>query len=158
MTITILNHAEFGQTRSRADGMFDMAVNGGGLLTVNYSKPGFMPLQRQMDVPWQDYRMIHDVVMLPYDDRVTAVDLSANTPIQVAQGSTMSDSSGSRRAVLMFKQGTSAIMTLPNGSMQSLSMLHVRATEYTVGPMGPAAMPGDLPGTSAYTYASEYSA
>ena len=31
--ITVLNHPEFGQTLSRADGMFDMAVNGGGPLT-----------------------------------------------------------------------------------------------------------------------------
>jgi len=34
----------------------------------------------------------------------------------------------------------------------------VRATEYTVGPGGPAAMPAALPSTSAYTYAVELSA
>jgi hypothetical protein len=33
--ITILDHPEFGQTLTRADGMFDLAVNGGGVLTVN---------------------------------------------------------------------------------------------------------------------------
>src|SRR5262249_17425699 len=38
VTITILNHPEFGQTLSRADGMFDLAVNGGGFLTINYQK------------------------------------------------------------------------------------------------------------------------
>jgi RHS repeat-associated protein len=155
--VTILNHPEFGQTLTRADGAFDMAVNGGGILTIKFEKVGLMPAQRQVTAPWQDYVMIDDVVILPYDDHVTLVDLNASAPVQVAQGSTMSDSSGSRRAVLMFKQGTSAIMTLPNGSMQSLSMLHVRATEYTVGPMGPAAMPGALPPASQYTYASEYS-
>jgi hypothetical protein len=32
--ITIVGHPEFGQTLSRADGMFDMAANGGGQLTV----------------------------------------------------------------------------------------------------------------------------
>ena len=32
VTITILNHPEFGQTRTRPDGMFDLAVNGGGPL------------------------------------------------------------------------------------------------------------------------------
>jgi RHS repeat-associated protein len=155
--VTILNHSEFGQTRSRADGMFDIAVNGGGLLTLNYAKAGFMPVQRQMDVPWQDYLMAHDVVMLPFDDNVTAIDLSASTPVQVAQGTTMTDASGSRRAVLMFKQGTTATLRLPDGTTESLPLLHVRATEYTVGPSGPAAMPGDLPSASQYTYASEYS-
>ncbi len=155
--VTILNHPEFGQTLTRADGMFDMAVNGGGLLTIKFERVGLLPAQRQVAAPWQDYVVIHDVVLLPYDDHVTAVDLSANTPVQVASGSTVTDSSGSRRGVLMFKQGTSAVMTLPNGSMQGLSMLHVRATEYTVGLTGPQAMPGDLPGTSGYTYAAEYS-
>src|SRR5256885_12552174 len=37
-------------------------------------------------------------------------------------------------------------------------MVHVRATEYTVGPNGPKAMPAKLPSTSAYTYAVELSA
>jgi hypothetical protein len=34
VTTTILNHPEFGQTLTRTDGMFDMAVNGGGYLTA----------------------------------------------------------------------------------------------------------------------------
>jgi len=155
--VTILNHPEFGQTLTRADGAFDMAVNGGGLLTLKFEKVGLMPAQRQLMTPWQDYVIDDDVVMLPYDDRVTTVDLSANTPIQVVTGNSVTDSSGSRRNVLMFKQGTSALMTLPGGSTQSLSLLHVRSTEYTAGPLGLAAMPGDLPATSAFTYASEYS-
>ncbi len=40
VTITILGHPEFGQTLSRADGVFDLAVNGGGLLTVKYDEDG----------------------------------------------------------------------------------------------------------------------
>jgi|GEM_PF-957188 len=156
--ITVLNHPEFGQTLSRADGKFDLAVNGGGLLTVNYEKTGFLPAQRKMDVPWQDYCLYPDVVIMGYDGQVTTIDLSANIPIQVAQGSAMSDSDGSRRAVLLFRQGTSATMVLPNGSTQPLTTLHVRATEYTVGPMGPTAMPAELPAISGYTYAVEFSA
>ncbi len=42
-TISILNHPELGQTLSRADGRFDLAVNGGGLLTVSYHKADFLP-------------------------------------------------------------------------------------------------------------------
>jgi len=155
--ITILNHPEFGQTRSRADGMFDLAVNGDDLLTVQYEKPGFLPVQRQERVDWQEYCMLPDVVLMGYDDRVTRIDLSANIPIQVARGSTARDSEGSRRATLFFLQGTTATMVLANGATQPLTNLHVRATEYTVGPNGPEAMPGGLPPTSAYTYAVEYS-
>jgi RHS repeat-associated protein len=57
----------------------------------------------------------------------------------------------------MFKQGTTATMKLPGGAMQGLDKLHVRASEFTVGANGPNTMPGNLPGTSAYTYAVEYS-
>ena len=38
VTMTVLNHPEFGQTFSRADGWFDLAVNGGGYLTISYQK------------------------------------------------------------------------------------------------------------------------
>ena len=80
VTITILNHPEFGQTLSRADGMFDLAVNGGGLLTVRYVKEGFLTAQRQVDAPWQDYALLPDVVLMPLDAQVTAIDLSRQHP------------------------------------------------------------------------------
>ena len=43
VTISVLQHPELGQTLSRADGRFDLVVNGGALLFVNYAKPGFLP-------------------------------------------------------------------------------------------------------------------
>jgi RHS repeat-associated protein/uncharacterized repeat protein (TIGR01451 family) len=155
--ISVLDHPEFGQTLSRADGRFDLAVNGGGVLVVKYEKTGFLPVQRSEDVPWQDYRVLADVVMIGYDLNVTLIDLNLNAPVQVAQGGVMNDDSGARRARLFFLQGTTALMKLPGGAMQSLNKLHVRATEYTVGANGPNAMPGDLPPNSGYTYAAEYS-
>jgi RHS repeat-associated protein len=155
--ITIGNHPEYGQTYSRADGMFDIAVNGGGVLTLNYEKLGFLPVQRKNNVPWQDFVMLPDVVMMGYDPAVSFIDLSAAIPVQVAQGTAMTDGDGTRRSTLFFVQGTMATMKFANGSTQPLSQLHVRATEYTVGANGPKAMPGELPSTSAYTYAVEYS-
>jgi hypothetical protein len=77
VTISVLNHAEFGQTLTRADGMFDLAVNGGGQLTLRYEKDGFLAAQRAVDAPWRDYAWLPDVVLIPYDSAVTAVDLSA---------------------------------------------------------------------------------
>ena len=156
--VTILNHPEFGQTLTRADGKFDLAVNGGGMLTINFQKQGFLPVQRNEDAPWQDYVCLPEVVMIGYDDRVTRIDLNANTPMQVARANPVTDSSGTRQATLLFPQGTTATMNLPGGGMQGLSTLHVRATEYTVGANGPATMPGALPPTSAYTYAVALSA
>ena len=43
-------------------------------------------------------------------------------------------------------------MRFADGSTQPLPSLSIRATEYTVGPTGPQAMPAPLPATIAYTY------
>ena len=160
VTITVRAHPEFGQTISRADGRFDLAVNGGGLLTVSYAAGGFLPAQRQVQTPWHDYVPLPDVALVPYDANVSTIDLSASNsaPVQVAQGSVISDSAGTRQATLLFTQGTTATMTLPDGTIRPLTTLHVRATEYSVGPNGPKAMPGTLPSNSGYTYAADFSA
>lgn len=158
VTLTVKGHPEFGQTLSRADGQFDLAVNGGGVLVLEYAKAGFLPVQRQVSVPWQDFATVEDVVLVPLDPQVTAIDLSgAAAGYQAAQGSLSSDSDGSRQATVLFPPGLQASLTLPDGSRQPLSSLHVRATEYTVGANGPKRMPGPLPPASGYTYAVELS-
>jgi hypothetical protein len=156
VTVSVLDHPEFGQTLTRADGRFDLAVNGGGQLTVSYARDGYLPIQRRMEVPWQDYVALPDVVMIQPDPNVSAIDLSSSAPIQVASGSPITDSRGTRQARLFFQQGTMATMTLPNGATQQLSTMHVRATEYTVGASGQASMPGDLPAGEAYMYAADF--
>ncbi len=158
VNVSILNHPEFGRTRSRADGMFDMAVNGGGPLTLNYEKVGYLPAQRQVTTPWRDFVFAPEVALVPLDSQVTTIDLTDTAPMQVAQGSEVTDSDGTRQATLLFPQGTTAQMVMPDGSTQPLTTLHVRATEYTVGPNGPKAMPASLPPSSGYTYAVELSA
>ncbi|MCH8531204.1 MAG: SMP-30/gluconolactonase/LRE family protein [Saccharospirillum sp.] len=155
--ITIKGHDAFGQTLSRADGQFDMAVNGGGLLTINYEKAGYLPVQRQVRPQWNDYAFADDIVMIQLDPEVTTVQLGNGQPMQVAQGSPQTDADGTRQANILFPTNTTATMTLPDGSTQALTTLNVRATEYTVGDNGFEVMPGELPPTSAYTYAVELS-
>lgn len=154
--ITIADHPELGQTLSRADGMFDLVVNGGGELSVKYEKPGFIPVQRIEKADWQDYEAVETVVMIPHDDNVTFIDLNSSTPIQVAQSGLITDSDGTRRSRLFFKQGTTATMTLPDNSTQNLMTMNVRSSEFTVGANGAETMPADLPPLSAYTYAAAY--
>jgi RHS repeat-associated protein len=158
VTITVLNHPEFGQTLSRLDGMFDLAVNGGGKLILNYAQTGLLPAQRQVQVPWQDFALAPDVILIPPDTQVTTVDLTSQAPIQIARGSVITDTDGTRQATLLVPQGTQATMVMPNGSTQPLTTLSVRATEFTVGPNGPQTMAAELPPTSAYTYAVDLSA
>ncbi|MCK5147773.1 carbohydrate binding domain-containing protein [bacterium] len=151
--MTIKDYPEFGQTKSREDGWFDMAVNGGDDLTVHYSRQGYLDVQRRFHVDWQDWAVMDSVAMIQLDTRVTVVDFSDT--IQVARGNVVTDDDGARQATMIFKQGTQAEMVMPDGSRQALDELHIRATEYTVGDIGVAAMPAMLPPESGYTYCVE---
>lgn len=154
-SVRILNQPQFGQTRTRADGRYEIALNGGGQVTVEISKDGYLTLQRTLEASWQQFTGVDSVVMTPLDTAVTVIDFQDS--IEVARGTPVTDAAGTRQATLMFKQGTTAAMVLPNGSTQPLTSLSIRATEYTVGDKGPAAMPGNLPVATAYTYAAELS-
>lgn len=157
VTVSIGERPEFGQTVSRADGVYDLVVNGGALLTLEYSKSGLLPARRQVQVPWKDYLHLPELAMITLDENITTVDFDAGA-MAVAQGSEIADEDGSRKATLMSPPGTSAELVLPDGTRQPIGTLNIRATEYTVGDQGPQAMPGQLPPTSGYTYAVELSA
>lgn len=156
--ISVFGHPEFGQTQSRADGRFDLAVNGGSTLVLKFEKVGFLPVQRQIEVPWQDFRCLEDAVLIPVDAAVATVGFGTNSAQQVAQGTVQTDADGARRGTLVFPTGTEASLVMPNGTTQAVNSLNIRVTEYTVGSNGPAAMPAQLPPSSAYTYCVELSA
>jgi RHS repeat-associated protein len=153
VAITILDHPEYGSTRTQNDGHFDMAVNGGGVLTVQYAAPDYLPVDRQVSVPQQGYAAVPDVVMIQHD---TAVSIEFDDTTQVARGTRVTDADGTRQATLLFPPGTSAQMMV-DGVAVPLSSITVRATEYTLGENGPQAMPAALPAASGYTYAVELS-
>ncbi|WP_114325998.1 RHS repeat-associated core domain-containing protein [Candidatus Colwellia aromaticivorans] len=154
--VAIHNHGEYGWTLSRADGMYDIVVNGGGTNTLSFSHADYFPVQRKVNTNWQEFSYVDDVVMTKADPIVTTIIANSNI-MQAATGSTMSDVDGQRTAVIVFPANTQATMILPDGTQQALTTLNVRATEYTVGENGPNAMPGTLPSTSGYTYAVELS-
>ncbi len=160
VTVTVVDHPELGSTLTRADGGFDLAANGGGRLALRFERSGYLPADRQIDVPWQDYVCLPEVVRLvPLDDTATAVDVSgASGEFQVAQSTLVEDEDGARCATLLVPPGTMATLTLPDGTTEPLDTLTVRATEFTVGENGPEAMPAPLPPTSMYTYAVDLSA
>jgi RHS repeat-associated protein len=156
--ISILDHHELGATKSRADGMFDLAVNGGGTLTLQFTKEGYMPVQRKITATAGRYETLPDVVLKAYDTKVTVVDLNGAADVQTAQGSPVTDADGTRQSTVIFPEGTSATMKLPDGTVVPLTEIHLRATEYTVGENGLNAMPGELPDYVGYTHAVELSA
>ncbi|MDB5048645.1 MAG: hypothetical protein JWO30_1716 [Fibrobacteres bacterium] len=155
VTVGVLNHPELGSTVTRADGKFDLVVNGGGQLTLQYSAKEYLPAQRDVFTRWQEYSIMPTVTLIKLDTTVSTIAL-ADTGVMAARASIVSDGDGSRQATLLVPAGTGVTFTLPNGSTINPDSLHIRATEYTVGDHGPAAMPGSLPGSSAYTYAVEF--
>lgn len=156
--ITVLGHSEFGTTVTVGDGTFSMAVNGGGATILSYAAVGYLPIQRTVTaVAWNDYAVVPDVVLTPQDAAGTSVDVSGGGTGQVARANTVSDSDGSRTATLFFPSGTQAELVTSAGST-TVNTLTVRATEYTVGPSGPQALPGTLPRNSGYTYAVSFTA
>ncbi len=158
VTISILGHPEFGQTMTRGDGVFDLAVNGGGLMKLVYEKQDYIQVQRKVRTPWRDYVWAPDVVMIPYDSNPNPITMNSADWQRAFGTETIDPVDGNRQATILFPPGTSATIYYPDGSTTQPSLLTIRATEYTVGDSGPEAMPAKLPPTSAYTYAVELSA
>jgi RHS repeat-associated protein len=156
VAVFVVHHPELGQTATRADGALDLAAVGGRRVTVKYEQPGFLPVYRQLAAPLRAYGWLPDVRLTPRDAQVTTIDPSTATALEAASGSQVSDPDGDRRALVLFTPGTTAIARFPDGTQTPLpGPFSVRATEYTVGPSGPEAMPAELPATSGYTYAVE---
>ncbi len=86
--VTIPNQPAFGYTFTRADGMFDLAVNGGGVVVVRLEKDGYLPSQRRVETQWQDYSWMDNVRLVPLDPAVSTVQFhaSASAPAQIARG------------------------------------------------------------------------
>jgi RHS repeat-associated protein len=156
--VTVLGHPELGQTLTRADGEFDLAVNGGSRFTVNLTRSQYLPVSRTLDVSVTSFAQVEEVVLTQLDPVVTTVSFSNPASAQVATSSPITDVDGTRTGTLVFPPGIQAEIVLPDGTRRPASSLNIRATEYTVGPNGPKAMPATLPQTSAYTYAVELSA
>jgi RHS repeat-associated protein len=157
VNVTIRNHPEYGTTKTREDGTFDMVVNGGGPLLVDFAKSTYLPVQRTANVPWHDFAVLDSIVMLQLDPQVTTVNLASQT-IQVAQGTLQQDADGQRQATVLVEPGTQATMVMADGTRQPLTTMSLRLTEFTTGPTGQAAMPGTLPPSSMYTYAFQITA
>ncbi|MDJ0654437.1 MAG: RHS repeat-associated core domain-containing protein [Xanthomonadales bacterium] len=155
--VEILGRPEFGFTLTRADGEYDLAVNGGGTQIISWSAEGYLPAQRTASISARSDQVLEDVMLVTLDTNVTTV-MAGMPSAQVVTGSTVTDSDGPRTARLIVPSATSVMMGNGSGGMDPVSQIDVRITEYTVGETGPMAMPADLPPTSGYTYAVELSA
>ena len=103
VTVKVHGRAQFGQVLTRADGRYEMAVNGGEVLTVDYAKAGLLPAQRTVRVPWRDYVNVVDVAMIPVDAAVTAIAGNGGA-MQVHRATAQTDADGTRRTTLLLSR------------------------------------------------------
>ena len=136
-TVTVLGQTGLGYTLTRQDGSYDIACNGGGAVTLQYTRRNFIGAQRSVTVPWNDYISVADVAMIPVDNKVisemrlfryrmtdrviidlqvTEIDLSSGDDVKVAAGSPTEDEDGKRQGVLMFPPDTEALIVNRNGT------------------------------------------
>jgi RHS repeat-associated protein len=155
VTVRVLGHPEFGQTKTRSDGAFDLVVNGGGIQTLRFTKLGYLEAQRQIDPLLNTFHTLDDVAMIGRSARFAVVDLESP---QVVRSRFATDANGDRDLRLFFPGSLRARVSNPITAADSeFRYVRVRATEYTQGSEGPAAMPAMLPAGSAYTYCVELS-
>ncbi|HTR51677.1 MAG TPA: RHS repeat-associated core domain-containing protein [Kofleriaceae bacterium] len=150
-TVAIAGHDEWGHTQTQSDGTFDLAVEGGSQLVVRFAADGRVASQRHVTPLYRRFAVLGDVTLRQIAAPV-AVTLGTGS---IVDGATSQDASGARSSALYFAPSTTATIDAPGGA-QTLAAFHVHTTELTVGDHGPSAMPADLPPTSAYTYAIDF--
>lgn len=159
-TVTVLATG-YGQTLSRSDGFYDLVVNGGDTFTLQVAKTGYPTVQRKVETRWLDFSVVPDISMVPLDAATPVAVNSAGTTDAVnwtvATASSVTDGDGTRQARVLIPPSTTI-----GGWTPQATNLNFRVTEYTLGTgtqaaAARAAMPGELPFNSAYTYAVELS-
>ncbi len=129
--ISAKGHPEYGYTYSRGDGLFDMAVNGGARLVLNYELLGHLPVQRAVQPGWQRYLVVPDAGLIEASSNATAV-VSNSEQIQVILGDAQDDAQGARQPLVVIEPNTVARALLADGEEQELGSLIVTATEYPI--------------------------
>jgi RHS repeat-associated protein len=155
VVVSIFDHPSYGSTATDRNGRFSLPVEGGGILSVRYRKPGFISAQRQVQVPWNDIAVAETVSLIFEDAAATVVKFDGSAATVVTHRSTeVSDSSGTRAATMVFTGDNKAYLTDKAGNKTlELKTITTRATEFST----PESMPAKLPPTSAFTWCAEFS-
>jgi RHS repeat-associated protein len=154
VAVRVLGHDEFGYTLTRADGRFDLVVNGGSQITLRFLKSDYLEAQRDVRPPVNDYEVLDNVALIGKSTRMNVVPLDAT---RLVRGRFASDLNGDREIRLLFAAGTVAKIARAVGDTASLDTIRLHLTEYTVGSDGARTMPAILPPGSAYTYCIDFS-
>ncbi len=153
VNVTVYNHPEYGTVKTDENGRYTIPVEGGGMLTLQFDKSGFLTSHRQVLTPWNDIAVCETVQLIAQDTKSTEITFDGNPETILTHDSTIvTDEFGSRSAMLVFSGDNRAFITDAQGNdVNELSTMTVRATEFET----PETMPAKLPPNSAYTYCTE---
>lgn len=171
--VHVLGHPEYGHavTRIARDGVtptgvYELLINGGGQLVLEYTRDGFLTAQRTVDVPWNSWLQVPDIALVPAPTACTAASVG------LIHGPLVDDVRGRRivgayvPAATGMTDGRSCTSPADCGAgwtcvagTCTTSTYDVCLEELTRAParagMDPtAAMPGELPATTSYTFAA----
>ena len=152
--VSVPAQPEVGRTYTDADGGFDLALNGGGPVVLAYQKVGFLPAQRQVEVPWQDYAWAPEVVLIAAGRAGSACSTCRRTDAPALRGPRVEDADGARQPTFLAPSGFGATLVFPDGD-KPLNRLALSAVEYSIGRHGAAALPALPPPGAGYCYAIE---
>jgi hypothetical protein len=87
--VTVLGQPQYGRAITRADGSFEFALNGGGQVTFEFSKPGYISAQRYVKPKWREFVRMDDVEIQPHDDgpgTVVTIPVTGTTAPKLVRG------------------------------------------------------------------------
>ncbi|MFA5844859.1 MAG: PKD domain-containing protein [Coriobacteriia bacterium] len=151
----VRGHGEYGSVRTDSSGRFAIPVHGGGSLTLDYTRSGFISAFRDVPVGWNEVVAAPDVDLVRADTAATCVTYTGSAAdVAVHVSTPVSDEDGTRSCAVAITGDTRAYARTPSGGEVALSAITLRATEFATE----TAMPAALPRLSAYTYCVDISA
>jgi RHS repeat-associated protein len=174
-SVRVMGRPELGVAYVRADGVWDMVVNGGGSITLVVRQNNLLEAQRIVEVTWGDELAAPDIV-LSREPSLCSTNVSGTTGgfllgnqncssgtcvTQGTNGWATTDARGTRQVALYVPPTTGT--ELPGSPTTPVSGYRVCLSEYTqnVVASGPnpidreAAMPADIAANTVYEFAME---
>lgn len=62
--VSVATDPQFGFTLTRSDGWFDILVNGGGIVTLQFQRNPFYPIKKSVYIAWNDIAVIQSPIVM----------------------------------------------------------------------------------------------
>jgi len=115
--VYIKDHPEFGYTKTRENGWFDIVVNFDGLYTVVYEKQGYLKYHRKARAEKNDFVIIDEIAIAQIDSRNKTFPLGFKEEFSVVKGHKVNDKNGNRQPIFIVSPDTQANLIFDDGKL-----------------------------------------